>query len=86
MPPTPEAVVIFFIADCIRVGTVTVFFTHIGDTEAIFTDLPSLTVCVLQTLASVVTHVADGGGVGTVFIHVTTCNSRVFWFNSLLRG
>ena len=64
--------------------TITVHKADVRDTEAVVTLLSGLAVCILQTLTSVVTHVTNGGGVGTVFIHVTTCNSRVFWFNSLL--
>ena len=68
----PEAVIMVLIADGIRIRTVTVLQTDIGDTEAIVTLLPGLAVCVLQTLAPVVSHVTDGGGVRTVRVHVTS--------------
>ena len=57
--------------------TISVHQTDVRNAEAVVTLLSSLAVIILQTLAPVVCHVADGGGVGTVFIHVTTCNTRV---------
>ena len=69
--PTPEAVIMVLIADCIRIRTVTVLQTDIGHTEATVTLLPGLAVCVLQTLAPVVSQVTDGGGVSAVRVHVT---------------
>ena len=66
------------IADGIRIRTVTILQTDIGDTKAAVTLLPGLAVCVLQTLTPVVRHVTDGGGVSTVRVHVTS-----FRFNGL---
>ena len=68
----PEAVIMVLIADGIGIRTVTVLQTDIGDTEATVTLLPGLTVCVLQALAPVVSHVTDGGGVSAVRVHVTS--------------
>ena len=59
-------------------ATIAIHKTDVRDTEAVITLLSSLAICILQTLASVVRHVTDGGGVGTVIIAVTTCNTRVF--------
>jgi len=67
----PKAVIMVLITDQIAT-TISVHKTDIRDTEAVITLLAILTVCILQTLASVVTHVTDGGRVGTVFIHVTS--------------
>ena len=75
----PEAIVVSLITDRIRSVTIAVHETNIRDTEAVLALLPGLTVSVLNTLAPVVRHVADGGGVGTVTVHVTSF--KIFEFS-----
>ena len=56
------------IADLVISVTVWGLVTHIHHTEAVSTDLSSLTISVHQTLASVVSQVTDGSGVLAVVI------------------
>ena len=60
------------IADLIISITVWCLITHIHHAEAISADLPGLAVSVHQTLAGVVSQVADGGGVLAVVIRRTS--------------
>jgi len=73
---TPEAVIVGLIADQIA-PTISVHKTDIRDAEAVIALLSILAVCILQTLASVVRHVTDGGGVGTVIVAVTTFTASI---------
>merc|ERR1712110_289838 len=73
---TPEAVIMGLITDQIA-PTISIHKTDVRDTEAIVTLLSGLAICILQTLASVVRHVTDGGGVGTVIVAVTTFTASV---------
>ena len=65
------------ITDLIKSVTFIILDTDIRNAEAILALLSLKTVGVLQTLAPVVSHVTDGGGVRTVGVHVTTCKARI---------